>query len=71
MSRTYLTFGDIEGKLDVLRIECTRCQRKGRYGVAKLILSNIGSANKPLTANARTIAALVMSNSVQNIGQPP
>jgi hypothetical protein len=35
--RTYLTFGDLEGKLDVLRVECTRCQRKGRYTVAKLI----------------------------------
>ena len=37
MARTYLTFGDIEGKLEVLRVECTRCQRKGRYSVAKLI----------------------------------
>jgi hypothetical protein len=35
--RTYLTFGDIEGKLDMLRVECTRCQRKVRYSVAKLI----------------------------------
>jgi hypothetical protein len=35
--RTYLTFGDIEGKLDILRIECTRCQRKGVYSIAKLI----------------------------------
>ena len=31
------TFGDIEGKLDVLRVECTKCERKGRYSVAKLI----------------------------------
>ena len=31
MARGYLTFGDIEGKLDVLRVECTRCDRKGRY----------------------------------------
>ena len=31
MARTYLTFGDIEGKLEVLRVECSRCQRKGRY----------------------------------------
>jgi hypothetical protein len=30
-------FGDIEGKLDVLRVECTRCDRKGRYHVHKLI----------------------------------
>ena len=37
MSRTYLTFGDIAGKLEMLRIECTRCARKGRYSVAKLI----------------------------------
>ena len=37
MSRTYLVFGDIEGKLDVLRVECTKCLRKGRYSVRKLI----------------------------------
>ena len=35
--RTYLIFGDIEGKLDVLRVECTKCPRKGRYVVAKLL----------------------------------
>jgi hypothetical protein len=28
MTRTYLVFGDIEGKLDVLRVECTKCGRK-------------------------------------------
>lgn len=27
----HLTFGDIEGKLDVRVVECTRCDRKGRY----------------------------------------
>jgi hypothetical protein len=37
MARTYLTFGDIEGKLDVLRVECTKCERKGVYHVHKLI----------------------------------
>jgi len=37
MARGYLVFGDIEGKLDVLRVECTRCERKGRYNVAGLI----------------------------------
>jgi len=37
MSRTYVTFGDIAGKLHMLRIECTRCERKGRYVVAKLL----------------------------------
>ena len=35
--RTYLTFGDIEGKLDVLHVECSKCPRKGRYSVARLI----------------------------------
>src|SRR3974377_1140648 len=37
MARTYLIFGDIEGKLNVLRVECTRCRCKGRYGVRRLI----------------------------------
>ena len=37
MARSYLIFGDIEGKLDMLRVECTRCGRKGRYNVRKLI----------------------------------
>jgi hypothetical protein len=37
MPRGFLTFGDIVGKLDVLRVECTKCERKGRYSVAKLI----------------------------------
>ncbi len=37
MARDYLAFGDIEGKLDMLNVECTKCPRKGRYSVAKLI----------------------------------
>jgi hypothetical protein len=37
MLRGYLTFGDIEGKLDVLRVECTKCDRKGRYHVHRLV----------------------------------
>ena len=37
MSVSYLTFGDIAGKLHMLRIECTRCARRGQYSVAKLI----------------------------------
>ena len=35
--RTYLIFGDIEGKLDVLNVECAKCARKGRYHVQRLI----------------------------------
>ena len=30
-------FGDIEGKLDVLRVECMKCARKSRYSVRRLI----------------------------------
>jgi hypothetical protein len=37
MFRGYVVFGDIEGKLDVLRVDRTRCGRGGRYSVAKLI----------------------------------
>jgi hypothetical protein len=37
MPRTNLIFGDIEGKLDVLRVGCTKCERKSRYSVAILI----------------------------------
>jgi hypothetical protein len=33
---TWLAFRDIEGKLAMLRVECTRCRRVGRYNVAKL-----------------------------------
>jgi len=33
MPRTSAT----SGKLDVLRVECTKCPRKGRYSVCKLI----------------------------------
>jgi hypothetical protein len=43
--RTYLTFGDIADKLHTLRIECTRCARKGRYNVAKLIAQYGRSGN--------------------------
>jgi hypothetical protein len=31
MPQTYLIFADIEGKFDVLRVECTKCDRKGPH----------------------------------------
>jgi hypothetical protein len=37
MPHTYLVFGDIEGKLDVLRVEAPSVTAKGRYHVHKLI----------------------------------
>jgi hypothetical protein len=45
MARTYLVFGDIEGKLDVLRVECSRCGRKGQYRVQRLIEKHGRKAN--------------------------
>jgi hypothetical protein len=30
------TFGDLDGKLEVLRVSCTKCDRAGQYHVAKL-----------------------------------
>ncbi|HZO45789.1 MAG TPA: hypothetical protein VFB68_07840 [Xanthobacteraceae bacterium] len=44
-ARAYLVFGDIEGKLDVLRVECTKCDRKSRYHVHKLIAKYGRKAN--------------------------
>jgi hypothetical protein len=32
-----LTPADLIGKLDVLRVACTKCDRAGRYPVAKLV----------------------------------
>jgi len=34
-----ITFGDLEGKLDVLRVACTKCDRRGQYRLANLIKS--------------------------------
>jgi hypothetical protein len=31
------TFGDLPGKLDVLRVECSKCGRFGRYPIDRLI----------------------------------
>ena len=60
MARTYLVFGDIEGKLDVLRVECTKCDRKGRYHVHKLIekygrKGNLMKGGKCSTLTARSV----------------
>src|SRR5688572_21673969 len=30
-------FGDLEGKLEVLQVACTKCDRRSHYQVAKLI----------------------------------
>jgi hypothetical protein len=32
-----IIFGDLIGKLDLLRIECAKCGRSGRYRLADLI----------------------------------
>ena len=58
MARGYLTFGDIEGKLDVLCVECTKCDRKGRYseragqglGVQRLLAGRPANQLQTLTS---------------------
>jgi hypothetical protein len=57
MARTYLVFGDIEGKLDELRAECARCQRKGRYSVHRLIKKGKGPGGR-LPAEACSFSPL-------------
>ena len=32
-----ITFGDLDSKLDVLRVVCRKCDRRGQYHVARLI----------------------------------
>jgi hypothetical protein len=32
-----IAFGDLAGRLDVLRVACRKCDRAGRYSVAKLV----------------------------------
>jgi hypothetical protein len=39
-----ITFSDLAGRLEVLRVECERCGRHGRYPVAKLIAEHGGDA---------------------------
>ena len=56
MPRTYLIFGDIEGRLDVLRVECTKCARKGRYQVPKLI-AKYGRKGNMMKSRAYTSTA--------------
>jgi hypothetical protein len=52
--RAYLIFGDIEGRLDVLRVECTKCARKGRYSVRRLIEKYGRKANMMNGGNSLT-----------------
>src|SRR5215475_12208022 len=37
INHAWANLSDLEGKLDVLRVECTKCVREGRYSVRKLI----------------------------------
>jgi hypothetical protein len=32
-----IIFSDLVGKLDVLAVECSKCERRGRYAVRRLI----------------------------------
>jgi hypothetical protein len=44
MRDAMITFSDLEGQLDVLRVDCDRCSRHGRYPVSKLIKDHGGDA---------------------------
>lgn len=37
VTRGSIDFGDIDGKLIYLRVECDKCGRQGRYAVARLV----------------------------------
>ena len=50
LARNYLIFGDIEHKLDVLRVECTRCTRKGGRGFHwRRQVFQVGRASSPFS----------------------
>jgi hypothetical protein len=40
-----ITPADLVGKLDILRVECTRCERRGQYRVSTVI-EQIGEDGK-------------------------
>jgi hypothetical protein len=56
--RTFLIFGDIEEKLDVLRVECTKCTRKGCYRLSRLIEKYGRKGNMMRTASATARGAM-------------
>jgi hypothetical protein len=42
-----ITFGDLAGRLDVLRVACSKCDRAGQYSVARLIERHGADAGLP------------------------
>src|SRR5262245_60784698 len=42
-----ITFGDLVGRLDMLRVACSKCDRVGRYSVASLIECHGANAGLP------------------------
>ncbi|HMF20509.1 MAG TPA: hypothetical protein VKG24_00055 [Pseudolabrys sp.] len=65
--RTYLIFGDIEGKLDVLRVESRKCRRKGRCQVHKLIAKygrngNMMKRREQLNGTVRSATRIASKN---------
>jgi hypothetical protein len=49
-----VTLGDISGKITMLEIACSRCERRGRYRVARLIAQHDAGMGLP---ELRTIIA--------------
>jgi hypothetical protein len=63
--RAYLVFGDIEGKLDVLRVECNKRPRKGRYSVRRLVEKYGRKANNMMKWRERSTAIARSANCAQ------
>jgi len=53
-------FGDIEGKLDVLRVECMKCARKSRYSVRRLI-DKFGRKGNMMKVGESSLTAIARS----------
>jgi hypothetical protein len=41
-------FDDLVGKLDTLRVTCSKCEREGRYSVRRLIEQHRATAKSPI-----------------------
>jgi len=55
-----IIFSDLIGKLDILRVTCSQCERDGCYGLSRLIdkravmvSSSIGLMNSQLSARRK------------------
>ena len=68
-----ITLGDLEGRLTHVEVACRRCDRRGRYGLAKLLATHGPDAKVPVwleevrSACARSKAHSITERCVANI----